>query len=74
MKRSEDFPTRKRKNIHILTDSLVAYFDNFASKITTNDGSRFGNAKVNMFPVCRILCHMSHFDQKILGPVFRKLD
>jgi hypothetical protein len=29
---------------------------------------------VNMLPVCRILCSMGHFDQKVLGSIFWKLD
>jgi hypothetical protein len=69
-----DFSTQKRKSIQKLTGSFLAYFDDFTSKITTNDRSRLGKAKVNMFPVCRILRNMSHFDQNILGPIFRQLD
>jgi hypothetical protein len=54
---------RKRKNIQILTRSLFAYFNDFTSKITANDGSRLGKTKMNMFPICRILRSMGYFDQ-----------
>jgi hypothetical protein len=65
---------KKRENIQILTGSFFAYFDDFTSKITANDGSRLGKTKMNMFPVCRILRSMGYFDQQILGSIFRKLN
>ena len=62
------------KCIHRLTNCFFAYFDHYPTEITTNDRSRFGKTKVNVLPVCRILCSMSDFDQKLFRSILWQLD